>query len=351
MKRYTESKFIKESWNDNLGTGNNLGNSPLTKGVMNHYTPIENIISNVTNLFGARLSIVANVAEDNVSLKLYSSKFSSIPAIEELLYMHLYNDICGGDLYSYIVSQGLTVCKIMQIGKDFVVYFMPADMPHAVDNKDITKSFECKEMMEANVDEVEINSLIKEDDEEELKDATVEKVLELVKGDDKVKAAKQLEILVSNEISLPREYYFAAVKFKSGEEAIALRWKYTKEMPKKVTVENVRSIMHIFGEGEDGIWVQDFAKDSMVQLPDEVKKLIESVLDLLNAKETDNPAIFRLDNERKERKEKDKDEDDEDKKDDEKDDKDKKDKKKDDLLGGDDDEDDESRGDESDDLL
>ena len=145
-----------------------------------------------------------------------------------------------------------------------------------------------------------------------MKSETVSKVLELLDGPDKVKAAKHLELLVSKEIQLPREYYFSAIKFKSGEEAIALRWKYTKKMPfgkadgdgeyKETTVENTRSLMHIFGKGEKAIWVQDFDEDSLVELPEEVKKLIQSILDLLEAGETDNPSVFSLTGERKERK-------------------------------------------------
>ena len=165
----------------------------------------------------------------------------------------------------------------------------------------------------------------------------------VIDSNDKVKAAKELELLVSKQVSLPREYYFAAIKFKNGKEAIALRWKFTKTLPGGETTENVRSIMHIFGKGDEGIWVQDFAKDSIVQLPDEVKKLIESVLDMLEAKETDDPSIFKLDGERKERKEDDEDKDKDEDKDEDKD----KDKEK-DKDKPEEDEDDSSRGDDTD---
>ena len=199
---------------------------------------------------------------------------------------------------------------------------------------------------ESMIDEFEIGTFIKEDDgEEEMKSATVEKVLELLDGPDKVKAAKQLELLVSTEIQLPREYYFSAIKFKTGEEAIALRWKYSKKMPfgktdgadgyKEITVENTRSLMHIFGKGEQAIWVQDFAEDSLIELPEEVKKLIESILDLLEADKTNDPAIFSLTGERKERK------------DDDEDDKDKDEDKDDDSKSKSDDEDDDSEDDNS----
>jgi hypothetical protein len=108
---------------------------------------------------------------------------------------------------------------------------------------------------------------------------------------------------------------------------------------KETTVENTRSLMHIFGKGEKAIWVQDFDEDSLVELPEEVKTLIQSILDLLEAGETDNPSVFSLTGERKERKDDDenKDEDDDNKDDD-------KGSKSDD---DDDSEDDDSRGDDT----
>ena len=109
-------------------------------------------------------------------------------------------------------------------------------------------------------------------------------------------------------------------------------------------------VLHIFGKGDQAIWVQDYDKEAIVQLPDEVKKLIDNILDLLEADKTDNPAIFKLTGERKER---DTDEDDKDKDKDEKKDDDSllKDDDKNDKKEESDDEDDDSRGDKSDDLL
>lgn len=331
-------------------------NTILTQGVTNHYTPVQNILTNINNLFCVRLSIAASIGEDGISIKLSSSKFTNERAVDDLLYANLYNDVSSqSSLYTYITSQGLTkISKINLGGGYWVVYFSPDDIKTAESPAELAAQNMPAEALESMLAEFEYTSIIKEDDgEEEMKSQTVEKVLELLDGPDKVKAAKQLELLVSNEISLPREYYFSAIKFKTGEEAIALRWKYTKKMPfgkaegdgdyKETTVENTRSIMHIFGKGEKAIWVQDFAEDSLVELPDEVKKLIESILDILEANKTDDPAIFSLTGERKEREDKKDDNDDEDKdKDNDSADQDDKD---------DDSEDDDSRGDKSDDLL
>lgn len=322
MKRL--SRIIKE--------GAQPGNQLVKTGVTNHYTPIQNILTNVKNLFCLLLGVVAEVGEDNVSIKLSSSQFTSKQKTEELLWRAMYNDVFTygtSSLYGYITAQGLPVVTFINIGGYYVVYFSPNDIKTAESPSKMALNAMPEATNESMIDEFEIGTFIKEDDgEEEMKSATVEKVLELLDGPDKVKAAKQLELLVAKEIQLPREYYFSAIKFKTGEEAIALRWKYSKKMPfgktdgaegyKEVTVENTRSLMHIFGKGEQAIWVQDFAEDSLIELPEEVKKLIESVLDLLEAGETDDPAIFSLTGERKERKDdeedKDKDEENEDNK-------------------------------------
>ena len=306
MKRL--SRIIKE--------GVQPGNQITKTGVTNHYTPIQNILTNVKNLFCLLLGVVAEVGEDNVSIKLSSSQFISKQKTEEILWRAMYNDVFTygtSSLYGYITSQGLPTVTFINLGGYYVVYFSPNDIKTAEDPNKMALNAMPEATNESMLDEFEIGTFIKEDDsEEEMKSETVSKVLELLDGPDKVKAAKQLELLVSKEIQLPREYYFSAIKFKSGEEAIALRWKYTKKMPfgkaegdgeyKETTVENTRSLMHIFGKGEKAIWVQDFDEDSLVELPEEVKKLIQSILDLLEAGETDNPSVFSLTGERKERK-------------------------------------------------
>jgi hypothetical protein len=252
----------------------------------------------------------------------------------------------GTSLASYIMQQGLSVMKMINVGQYFVVYFCPNDIKGAGNVEEKPANLPCTEMQDYNIEETEMYSLIKEsDDDEELKDITKEKIAELVGSKDKVKAAKQLELLVSSQLELPREYYFAGVKSKDGDESIALRWKYTKKRPHNKTSENVRSIMNIFDMTSEGIWIQDFDKDSMVTLPDEVDKLIHTILDFLGASETDNPCVWSLEGSEPGKKDKD-DEDDKNKEDHKSGDKDLKDNKVDDS----DDEDDDSRGD-NDDLL
>ena len=335
MKRF--SNYVNEGC---VTSDVNPGNAYSNTGVMNHLTPVGNIVTQIRNLFSPIIGVVASVAEDGFSVKLNSSKFTSQEEVNKLLYDTTI--IPGTCLANYIQQQGLTEIKIVNVGQFFIVYFCPNDIKAANGGKEPSNvNLAVKEMQEYNIEETELLSVIKEsDDDEELKDITKEKITELINSKDKVKAAKQLELLVSQELELPREYYFAGVKSKDGDESIALRWKYTKKRPHNKTSENVRSIMNIFDMTKDGIWVQDFDKDSMVTLPEEVEKLIHTILDFLGASETDNPCVWSL-AESENKKEKD----DESKDDD----KNKDDNKKDngnDLL--DDEEDDSSRGDDDD---
>lgn len=299
----------------------NPGNS-LKVGVTNHLTPIHNILTNVRNLW-ATFPIVAAVGEDGVSLKLHSSKFTDAKETEKCLYTWYMGDT---SLYSYIQSQGLDGLKIICVGQYCVCYFSPTDVAAAVPGLEAEpQSLPCAEQLAANIDEAEMFSIFESgDDDEELKSATPEKAIEILTMSDKVKAAKQFELLVTNEIELPRNYYFAGVKSKDGEESIALRWRYTFKRPHNKTEEAVRSLINIYGTGKDAIWVGDFDKKSYFKLPEDVIALIENILDIIGAKKTKNPCIWELGEESKDKKDDDK-KDDGDKKDD--------DKKGDDLLG------------------
>lgn len=290
MKRF--STYVNEN---SVTSDSNPGNLYPNTGVANHLTPVGNIVASIRNFFSPLTGIVASVGEDGFSVKLNSSKFVSQEAANEILYN---GEIMRGTcLYNYIVQQGLPVMKCIPIGQYFIIYFCPNDIKVADKNpkEDNKKNAAVKEMLENNLEEVEMISLIKEsDDDEEIKDLDKEKITEIINSKDKVKAAKQLELFITSKLELPREYYFAGVKSKDGDESIALRWKYTRKRPHNKTSEAVRSILNIFDDGKEGIWVQDFDKDGMVTLPDEVDKLIHTVLDFLGASETNNPCVWSL---------------------------------------------------------
>ena len=335
MKRFSE--HIKES---KINNGVTFGNS-LNNGVTNHYTPVQNILTNIKNLFCQLLGVYAEVAEDGFSIKLSSVQFTSEQKTSEILNRSMYNDVFSygtSSLEGYIMSQGLRKVTLINLGSYYVVYFSPEDIKAAqspINMENNVKGYtsvgeysgECCpnpcEMKESLYDEFELCYLKEKEDnlnnsndnssDQNNNDSSSNepnntdnssnnnsnsdsdgKISEILNSEDKVKAAKQLEILISQKIQLSREFYFTAIKFKNEDEAIALRWKYDKKLPNGKSTENVRSIMHIFGTGENAIWVQDYAKDSIVELPKEIKKLIENVLKILGAKSTNDPAIFNL---------------------------------------------------------
>lgn len=322
MKRFTE--HIKEAANE-VKPGNQLMNT----GVTNHYTPIQNILTNINNLFCTSLGIVASVGEDNVSIKLSSSQFTSQEKTNELLWRSLYNDVFTygtSSLQGYITAQGLPKITMINLGGYFVVYFSPDDMPAIANGCDdeCCDKCDCPCPCEANeclYDEFEFSHVYEEDDQnqddkqnqEDPSDKKSENnedidgakhkedpkpnevtVEDILNNEDKVKAAKQLEILISQAVNLPREFYCAAIKFKNDDEAIALRWKYEKKLPTGKSSENTRSLIHIFTGDDQKVWVQDYAKDSIVELPQEIKTLIDNVLKFLKVEKTDDPAIFTL---------------------------------------------------------
>lgn len=290
----------------------NQGNSLLKTGVSNHLTPIGNIVTNVKNLFSVHLGVVASIAEDGVSIKLNSSYFTSPESIRKVLYN--YEIMRGTCLAEYIMQQGLTLCKTVNVGQFYVVYFCPTDIATATPGAEPTQqNLPCKEQLDY---EVEMINIIKEDEEEELADITKQKITELINSKDKVKAAKQFELLVSQEMELPREFYFAGVKDKGGNESIALRWKYTKRAGKNQTTEITKSLINIYDESKDGVFVADFDKDTMFQLPDEVKTLIEHILEFIGAEKTDDPAVYSLNGESTKKDDKDNDKKEDDKSDD-----------------------------------
>lgn len=196
------------------------------------------------------------------------------------------------------MSQGLDLIKMINLGMYWVVYFSPRDIKQAMPGMEADPaSYPCEGQVE---EETEMfNFIMESDDDEELKDLTKEKLAEIIQMKDKVKAAKQLELLVGTEMELPREYYFAGVKDKQGLESIALRWKYTVKRPKKMTAEATRSLINIYGLDKDGVWVADFDDEAMFKLPDEVKKLVENILEFLGAEKTDDPCVWDLSGEKK----------------------------------------------------
>ena len=294
MKKFSQfHEKITESYvTSDINPGNALSNT----GVTNHYTPIGNILLTVKNIFATQMGIVVSIGEDGVSIKLNCSRFVNQDDIYKILFScGIYRD---QSLASYIISQGLPIIKLVCIGQYYIVYFEPNDIAGAgipapqEDVENATKA--CTEMRTYGIEEAEMSNLIKENDEE-IEDVNRKKITELVDSKDKVKSAKQMELLVGQEMELPRDYYFAGVKSSDGKESIALRWRRLVQRPGGTSATVTYTLINIFDSGETGIWVPSYAKDSIFNLPSEVKKLIENVLnDILGAQKTKDAAVFTL---------------------------------------------------------
>ena len=286
----TFSNFVKNI-NENCTTSDvNPGNG-MGLGVTNHLTPVQNIVTNLRNLFTPVNGVVATIAEDGFSVKLHSSKFINKEETEKFLFAPVYQN---QSLYSYIVAQGLDNMKMLNLGQYIVVYFGPKDIKAANPGQEPnTCATPCKEMLDLNIAEAEY--IIKESDEdEELEQIAKANLRAIIASQDKVKAAKQFAILVGQQMKLPQDYYFAGVKSQDGDESIALRWKYIKRKPHNKSVEITHSLMNIFGDGEDAIWIGDFDNNAKFLLPEDVKELIESILELLGATKTDDPCVYKI---------------------------------------------------------
>ena len=294
MKKFSEfNAKVNESYlTSNINPGNALSNT----GVTNHYTPIGNILLTVKNIFATQMGIVASIGEDGVSIKLNCSRFVNKDDIYKILFScGIYRD---QSLASYIISQGLPIIKLVCIGQYYIVYFEPDDIDGAgipepqEDVEDATKA--CTEMLAYGIEEAEMSNLIKENDEE-IEDVNRKKITELVDSKDKVKSAKQLELLVGQEMDLPRDYYFAGVKSSDGKESIALRWRRLVQRPGGSSATVTYTLINIFDSGETGIWIPSYAKDSIFNLPTEVQTLIKNILNnVLGAQKTKDPAVFTL---------------------------------------------------------
>lgn len=261
-------------------------------GVTNHLTPVQNILTNVRNFFATQLGVVASIGEDGVSIKLNSSKFVNKEEIEKVLNNPIQRNM---SIKQYIQSQGLDLIKMIALGQYWVIYFSPSDVKIAAPGMEaVPATAPVKEQLEMNIDEAEFTTyqMLFEDEDEEVKNPNKDELSEIFSMTDRVKAAKKLEALVSKEIELPREYYFAAVKTVKGKEVIALRWKYTKRTGKKETAELTKSLMHIYDDGE--IFCGDLDKDSMFKLPTETNTLINNILDMFDAEKTNDSAIFKI---------------------------------------------------------
>lgn len=282
---------LLEEYEKNPGNGLHLG-------VTNHLTPIGNIITNVRNLFGSILGIVVEPGEDGVSLKLHSSKFVSEDDVEKVLK----EKVSSTSLKQYIIDQGLTKVKLINLGSYYIVYFGPNDIRTAekpdkgleVKAVDISQPTACTEMHRYGLEELEMDGLkmFEAMDDEELEDNTKEQLLKFIDGSDKVKCANKLAEFLSDDLDLPNDYYFKGVKDAEGNESIALRYRFTKRRPFGKEVQMSKSLLNIYRTGDQAVWVEAFLNKDYNS--DEMNSIIEKVLNLIGATKTDDPCVYAI---------------------------------------------------------
>ena len=301
MKKLTsiinKSSTIKESFASKAMVPAEPLAEPLsTVGVTNHYTPIQNIITNVRNLFAPYFGLVVEPGEDGVSIKIHNSGFISQQAVNDILYKKVDRFTSVAD---YICQQGLCAIKLVNVGKFYVVYFCPTDIKTAEDpnvmNSDVPAEIEvapCREQLEYNIEEAELSSLYESAWDEEMEDKTKDELLDILDQDDKIKAANAFNDKLGHVITLPEGVYVKAVKDEAGNESIAIRKKYTKRRPFGQSSEVVKSLINIYHAGNDGIWVDPF--DNKEALDEETSNLINSILSWLGAEETGDPCVWKL---------------------------------------------------------
>ena len=238
----------------------------MTQGVMNHYTPIDNIIINTRNIFGALLGLVVSKGEDGISLKIQSSSFTNPEVTRNILY----NSTFDGHtyLYTYIMNQGLRGLKILDLGSTCIAYFFPNDLAEDPCSNDACCG--CKEMKESRIIECELatieESSVNEDQEVELEDRTKEELAEIINNNNKVKGAADFVNKMANVITLPENMYIKATKQIDGHESISLRYKTVKRRPFGGKMDSVTSLINIYCTGANAVWVDAFLNKGLYSL-------------------------------------------------------------------------------------
>lgn len=264
----------------------------MTQGVMNHYTPIDNIIINTRNIFGALLGLVVSKGEDGISLKIQSSSFTNPEVTRNILY----NSTFDGHtyLYTYIMNQGLRGLKILDLGSTCIAYFFPNDLAEDPCSNDACCG--CREMKESRIIECELatieESSVNEDQEVELEDRTKEELAEIINNNNKVKGAADFVNKMANVITLPENMYIKATKDIDGHESISLRYKTVKRRPFGGKMDSVTSLMNIYCTGANAVWVDAFLNKGLYD--DDVINVINSILQFIGAEETSDEAVWNI---------------------------------------------------------
>lgn len=265
-------------------------------GVTNHLTPVENIVTNVRNFFSAQMSMVVTKAEDGFSLKCTSSLWATEQDARDAMYTPIWNNKTS--LYTYVSMQGLTCVKVVPIGQDVIVYFCPSDIQQSYGYnggyEDCPK-IACEEQRSYGDIEYDQFGEIKEDawqPEQEIEDTTKKDIRQLLGSNDKVKAAKAFAEIIKQNMRMPENYYITAVRDEDGNESVALRYKHDVRKPFGKTATLTKTLVNIYGLGDNGIWVND--ADNPNGMDQEIKGVIDDMLNFVGVRRTGDACCFTI---------------------------------------------------------
>lgn len=286
------SQFTEAAHTPNCVMPGNLNN-----GVMNHYIPIENIVINVRNIFAPWFGLVVEPGEDGRTLKVYNSTFSSREAVDAVLN---FNPGVGTSLREYVAMQGLPLYKAVRQGGTLAVYFYSTDIAGQEDpatfgdnpvpavSEPLPSPYE--EALQSSTDE-ELSSVLEEVGEEtEMRDILNKTFYDLAGTADQTESDKKWAAALGENVRLPEGYYWANVKDEDGHKSIALRKKVTKRQSFGRSSKYAVSLINIYNNGKNAIWVGIF--DHKDQCPAEDVQLIESIISFIGAVPTQDPCVF-----------------------------------------------------------
>lgn len=271
-------------------------------GLSNHYTPVENIITNVKNLYAIRLGFTVEKF-GNYGIVLRSNLFLTDSDVYSILYADLYqpgtSSVC-----TYVYNQGLTKMQVLEEGDYKIVIFEPTDIAEPAKVPTVVPSPQTNTFEESKEEyEVESQYLLKEDQygnvqmqntigDQEIDILQKNDLRQLLGGDDKVKAAKAFATAVSQNMKLPENYYIKAVRDEDGNESVALRYRYEKRRPFGKTQTITKTLMNIYGLGDDGIWVDGY--DDKASVPEEMRGIIDDMLNFIGVRRTGDNCSFTI---------------------------------------------------------
>lgn len=283
-------------------TDGNSGKFPmpgnLNNGIMNNYIPIENIVINVRNIFAPWFGLVVEPGEDKTSLKIYNSTFTSESACDAAL---MFSPDGRTSLLSYVTSMGLNNYKKVKQGNTYVLYFYNSDIAGQEDpsingtptSSAITIPDTPSNQFESNEIELHSSSISESSEETEMRDVITKTFYDLASDVTANGADEKWAKAIGDNVEYPYDdCYWALVKDEDGYHSIALRHKYEKRLSfgRKKTI--TESLINIYNNKPNGIWVGYFDKD--IDFTAGVADQLSDILYYIGAEKTKDDCVWGL---------------------------------------------------------